>query len=210
VAVVGDEGAALASGSLSRPTSNVTGLSTLVNQLTGKRIEFLKELLPTASHFGVLLRMDNPANFGIEERMRPVAESLGVRVSPVSSSDDFETSLHALEQARIEAVVVGADPSFFARRELIVAALASRRIPAIYSVREYVLAGGLMSYAPDYAELGRRAARYVDRILKGAHPSELPIQQAERFELLVNLKAPSALGIKVAPGLLVRADEVIA
>jgi putative ABC transport system substrate-binding protein len=105
--------------------------------------------------------------------------------------------------------VVGADPSFFARRDLIVAALAERRIPAIYSVREYVLAGGLMSYAPDYAELGRRAARYVDRILKGAHPSELPIQQAERFELLVNIKAAAGLGIKVPPGLLVRADEVI-
>jgi putative ABC transport system substrate-binding protein len=104
---------------------------------------------------------------------------------------------------------VGADPSFFARRDLIVAEMTKRRIPAIYSVRDYVRAGGLMSYAPDYAELGRRAARYVDRILKGAHPSELPIQQAERFELLVNLKAAAALSIKVSPGLLVRADEVI-
>jgi putative tryptophan/tyrosine transport system substrate-binding protein len=141
--------------------------------------------------------------------MQPVAESFRLKVSTFNLENDVESSLQAVQEAGVQGLLVGADPSFFSLRDLIVAGIARRKIPAIYSVRDYVLAGGLMSYAPDYAELGRRAARYVDRILKGAHPSELPIQQAERFELLVNLKTAAALGIKVSPGLLVRADEVI-
>jgi putative ABC transport system substrate-binding protein len=187
----------------------VTGLTTLANQTSAKRMEFLKELVPAASHLGVLIRADNPANFRLADRMQPVAESFRLKVSTFNLENDVERSLQAVQEAGVQGLLVGADPSFFSLRDLIVAGIARRKIPAIYSVRDYVLAGGLMSYAPDYAELGRRAARYVDRILKGAHPSELPIQQAERFQLLVNFKAAAALGIKMTPGLLVRADEVI-
>ena len=212
VALMGDAGVALASDSLSRPTNNITGFSTLANLLTLKRVDLLKEVVPSLTRIGVLIAPANPANTeaGIRERLRPAADTLGVSVISLEVVDnDLRPAFERMARGEVEAVVVGAEPSFFERRSEIATFMATRAIPAIYSQRDYVIAGGLMSYAPDYNELGRRAAQYVQRVLRGAHPADLPIQQAERIELLINLQAATALGLKVPPTLLARADEVI-
>jgi ABC-type uncharacterized transport system substrate-binding protein len=198
---------------LARPGGNVTGLSILAPELIGKRLEQLKQAVPGVSRVAVLWQ---PGALGkrTEEDMLKGAETtagaLGVRLQSVAvrSPADFDRAFSDMTRARAGALIVLPSPIFSERRRLVDLA-ARNRLPAVYTWREYVDAGGLMSYGPDLADMLRRAATYVDKILKGAKPGDLPIEQPTKFELVINLKTAKALGLTIPPSLLQRADQVI-
>jgi putative tryptophan/tyrosine transport system substrate-binding protein len=212
VAVAGDP---LGSGfvqSLARPGGNITGLSTgQAANFGGKWLEIVKATIPQASLVGVIL---NPTNRSSVERlseMESVAPSLGLRVMShvVKKSADIDDAFVAVTRAHVAAVVIMADPLVVGEKAHVVKAAAAHRVPAIYGFREFVDAGGLMSYGANLADLWRRAATYVDRILKGAKPADLPVEEPRKFELIINLKTAKALGLTIPPSLLLRADQVI-
>jgi ABC-type uncharacterized transport system substrate-binding protein len=196
--------------SLARPGGNVTGLALLSEQLPGKWMELLKEALPRVARVGVLW---HPATVVDQlEVSEAAARSLGLRLHPlkVQRSDDLRTAFAAAKGHHAEAITVSVSPFFYAHRTLLVELAARHRLPAMYLQREFVVeAGGLMSYGPNLRDMFRRAATYVDKILKGARPADLPIEQLTRFELLINLKTAKTLGLTLPPTLLARADEVI-
>jgi putative ABC transport system substrate-binding protein len=196
---------------LSRPGGNTTGLSSMVAEMEAKRLEMLSELLPHLRRVGVMM---NPANASVViglDHVRHAGAALHVELTVVEIRDEsgFEGALSEMLRARPEAVLVMADGFLESHETRIVEFLAQHRLPAIYSKRQYVEYGGLLSYAPNYHELFRRAAIYVDKILKGAKPGDLPIEQPTNFETLINLKTAQALGLTIPPALLARADEVI-
>jgi putative ABC transport system substrate-binding protein len=198
--------------SFNRPGGNVTGVSNLSGGLMGtKGIEFLRELVPTASSVGVLVNRSNPSQEDDLTEAQTAARALGweFHVLYVSTERDFDAAFATLAQQRIGALLVSADPFFTGLREQLVALARRYAIPATYSFREFVVAGGLMSYGASLAEANRAAGIYVGRILKGEKPADLPVQQAVKVELAVNLKTAKALGLDVPPTLLARADEVI-
>jgi putative tryptophan/tyrosine transport system substrate-binding protein len=200
--------------SLGRPGGNVTGLTTLAPELVGKRLELLKQLVSRANRMAVLW---DPA--GLSERTRrdmreeteAAGRALGVRLDfiEVRRPDEFDGAFSAMREARIGALVVSPTPMLFEARRRIVAHAAMTRLPAVYPWRDAVEGGGLVSYATNFSEMYRRAATYVDKILKGAKPADLPIEQPTRFELVINLKTAKALGLAVPQSLLQRADQVI-
>jgi putative tryptophan/tyrosine transport system substrate-binding protein len=197
--------------SLSRPNGNLTGVSFLTVELAGKRLELLHELVPSAGIIGVLL---NPKNATAEATLKDAQEAgraLGkqIVIVNVSTETDIEPAFAALVQRRAEAISVGTDPFFSNQREHLAKLAARCRIPAIYSLREYAEAGGLMSYGANIKGAYRQAGAYVGRILKGDKPADLPVVQATKFEFVINLQTARALGIAVPPGLLAIADEVI-
>jgi putative tryptophan/tyrosine transport system substrate-binding protein len=198
--------------SLARPGGNVTGLSlTPTLAITGKQLELLKQAFSTLSHVAVLANPTNPPTADLVTETELAARSLGVRlrVVQVREPKQFDDAFSTMKNERVSALLVIPDPLVNDSRGQIVAFAATNRLPAIYPYRTFVDAGGLMSYGVDLFDLSRRAATYVDRILKGAKPAELPVEQPTKFELVVNLKTARALGLTIPPAVLARADEVI-
>jgi len=196
---------------LSRPDGNLTGLSAGLSGMGPKALEMLKELVPKAKRVAVL---GNPSNPGTEPGvalLRAVAPALGLALDYVSLQrlEDFDRAFDDLARTRPDGLFVTPDPFIFTQRERIIAFASSQRIPAAYGIREYVPAGGLFALGANRHEMYRRAARYVDRILKGAKPGDLPIEEPMRFELMINLKSAKAMGLDVPPTLLAQAEEVI-
>jgi putative ABC transport system substrate-binding protein len=197
--------------SLNRPGGNATGVNSFQAELGAKQLGLLRELLPTAARFGLLV---NPTNENVESVTKDVtaaASAIGVEIGIVQASDsrEIEVAFATLVRNRADALVVGAD-SFFYSRRLQLATLATRHaIPAVYSVREFVEVGGLMTYGTSLTEVYRQLGAYAGRILKGDKPAELPVVQSTKFEFVINLITAKALGLDVPPTLLARADEVI-
>jgi putative ABC transport system substrate-binding protein len=198
-------------GSLARPNGNATGVSFLSVELEPKRLELLHELLPKAAVIALILNPSNPQAETQSQEMKDAALALGHRLSVFNASTDpeIERAFAAVVQQRAGALIVGADSFLFSRRDLMVGLAARYALPAIYSYREQSAAGGLMSYGTDLADAYRREGDYIGRILNGAKPGDLPVQQATKVELVINLKTAKALGITFPVTLLGRADEVI-
>jgi putative ABC transport system substrate-binding protein len=195
--------------SLNRPGGNMTGVSFLITAAVAKRLELLHKLIPTATKIGFLV---NPDNFSDEiEGVKAAGHALGLQtiVLNVRSERDFDQAFATLTDQRASALYVGADPLFLFRRDELVALAAWYAIPTIYYLRQYAVAGGLISYGTSLETAERQVGGYVGRILRGAKPAELPVMQSVRFELVINLKAAKSLGIEVPLTLQVAADEVI-
>jgi len=197
--------------SLARPGGNVTGLSAFTNELIPKRIELLTETIPGIKRVAFLQDMANPVSQSQWEELKSAAHSarLEAVLLDIRNSNELAPAFESASAQRVDALLVGNDTVTQANRRQIVELAVQHRLPAIYATREFVEAGGLMVYAVDYADLYRRAAIYVDKIFRGAKPSELPVQQPDKFEFVINLKAAKALDVTVSPTLLARADEVI-
>jgi len=197
--------------SLARPGGNVTGLTTSARELVGKRLEFLKETLPGLSRVAVLWNPESRTNLDSLRDAQAAARSLRLQVQPaeVRRPEDLERAFASMAHKRPEALAPVGSTMFRLHRARIVDLATRNRLPSIFPDRDYVEAGGLMSYDTDSKALFRRAATYVDRILKGAKPGDLPIEQPTKFELVINLKTAKALGLTIPPSLLQRADEVI-
>jgi putative ABC transport system substrate-binding protein len=197
--------------SLARPGGNVTGLSSLAPEISAKQLELLKEIVPRLSRVVFLGNSAEPGNAQALRETEAAARSFGVQLqfSDVVAPNDIEATIRAASSARAHAMLVLTSPVAFAHRRRLVALAADHRLPVIYHRRQFVEDGGLMSYGVSQHDLDRRAATYVDRILKGARPAELPVEQPTKFELVINLKTAKALGLTIPPSLLARADQVI-
>jgi putative ABC transport system substrate-binding protein len=196
--------------SLARPGGNITGLSIGGAELSGKRLEILKETVPSVSRVAVFSYQTNPPNLHLKE-MRAAAQTLGLKLQSVEvrAPNDLESAFQAAVKGRAGALTVGPDPLLTANRKQIIDLAAKNQLPAIYAWRDHVEDGGLMSYAPKLSDLYRRAATYVDKILKGAKPADLPVEQPTKFEFIINLKAAKQIGLTIPPNVLARADRVI-
>ena len=199
--------------SLAKPGANVTGLTFDVDatQLAAKRLEILRELMPSASRVAVLWNPDYRPGLLRFKGTEEAGRKLGITIVSVqfSQGSDAARAFAEIRRAQAEAVTVLSDPVVVARRAEIIELAARHRLPAIYALREFIEGGGLLSYATSLNDQWRRAARYVDRILKGAKPRELPIEQPTAFELWINARAARAMGLTIPPSLLLRADQVI-
>lgn len=197
--------------SLGRPGGNVTGLTILMEELAAKRLELLKEASPTISRVGVLGNAANPGSRKDVLRLQAAGRTLGITIHPaeVREPDEIVSAFTSMAAARDQGLIVVIDSLTFSHRRLIVDLAARNHLPTMSYVREFAQLGGLMSYGPSNMGLFRRAATYVDRILKGAKPAELPVEQPTKFELVINLKTAKALDITIPDSILLRADEVI-
>ena len=198
--------------SLNRPGGNVTGVAELAAELAGKRLDLLHELVPTAAAVALLVNPTNTANRGLEtSSLRDVANSLGLRLHllAASSASEIDAAFATLAELRAGALVVSVDTLFTSQRAKIVALAARHAVPAVYGWREYPAEGGLMSYGSNLADSYRLAGVYVAKILKGARPADLPVEQAVKLDLVINLKTAKALGLTIPLPLSGRADEVI-
>jgi putative ABC transport system substrate-binding protein len=199
--------------SLARPGGNITGTSSLAPELNTKRLEVLKDAVPKLSRVG-LLRLSG-ASLGQDlqlKDLRPVALALKLKLEEIETQPDpkgLESAFQTAKQKQVNAIMLEASRQFFAERKRIVELAVKYRLPAIYSQKEYVDEGGLMSYGADYDDLYRRAAVYVDKILKGAKPADLPVEQPTKFEFVINLKAAKQIGLTLSPEFLSRANRVI-
>jgi putative ABC transport system substrate-binding protein len=197
--------------SLARPGGNLTGISLMNTELPPKRFELLSELVPQA---GVIALLVNPDNPGAEPMMRDVQEAarskgLQLPILRASTESEIDAAFASLGHLRAGALLVANDPFFASRRDQLVALASRHAVPAMHEWRETVEAGGLISYGPSLAGVYRQLGIYAGKILKGARPADLPVEQPTRFELVVNLKTAQALGLTVPPSILARADEVI-
>ena len=197
--------------SLNQPEGNVTGVSWFTAELGSKHVELLHELAPRAGLIAALVNPNNPESLSYEPGVREAARRLGVQllVLNAGTANEIDAAFESLGQRGANAVIIGADPFYSARASQFVVLSSRHAIPAVYSNREMVVAGGLISYGNSVADAHRRAAIYVARILKGAKPAELPVDWATKFEMVINLRSAKALGLEVPPTLLARADEVI-
>jgi putative tryptophan/tyrosine transport system substrate-binding protein len=197
--------------SLSRPGGNITGLSQMTPDLAGKRLELLKEIAPNVASVTVLFNPDDPiSTLGLNE-IRPSARKLAVEVhaSEVRNPIDLDKALHAAAMARVGALAIMPNPVFVTNLNQIADFALQNKLPSMFHLREFANDGGLLSYGVDRSDLYRRAATFVDKILKGAKPADLPIEQPTKFDLVINLKTAKALGLTVPTALLATADEVI-
>jgi ABC-type uncharacterized transport system substrate-binding protein len=196
---------------LSRPGGNVTGMTTFSAELIGKRIELLKELIPSLSRLALLHNIGNPMGAPEWEETKNAAGPLSLQTEllDVRNEEDLRSAFEIAVQHHADALLIGADGLTQAYQQTIIDLAAHNRLPASYPSRDFVENGGLMAYAVNYPDLYFRAASFIDKILKGARPAELPVEQPTKFELTINLKTAKALGLTVLPTLLARADEVI-
>jgi putative ABC transport system substrate-binding protein len=198
--------------SLARPGGNVTGVSYSVGglEIAGKQLELLKETLPKVRRVAVLSNPANPAHALVIRELNVAARSLGVQLQLLEARgpNEFDGAFAAMATERVGALLVVADTMFVLQRTRLADLAARSRLPAAYGWREHVEAGGLMSYGPSLRDLFRRSATFVDRILKGAKPGDLPVEQPTKFELVINLKTAKALGLTIPPSLLSRADHI--
>jgi len=197
--------------SLARPGGNVTGFAFLLPELSGKRLQLLKDAIPRLSRVAVLWNAANPYKAFDLKEVQAVAEALRVAVEtlPVRGPDDFAHAFETAVASGAGGLITLDDPFTIAHRTRIVSLALKYRLPALYGVRPFADAGGLMSYGPDRVDQNRRAATYVDKILRGAKPADLPVEQPTKFELVINLKTAKALELTIPPSLLGRADQVI-
>jgi ABC-type uncharacterized transport system substrate-binding protein len=197
--------------SLNRPGGNATGVNIFVSELEGKRLGLLRELVPGAELIGALLNPDYPAFATQLREVQQAARTVGQAIKVVTANSDagIRTAFATLAETRVGALLVIAEPFFNSRREQLTALAAQQRIPAIYGVRDYAVAGGLMSYGTSLVEAYRQVGSYAGRILKGEKPADLPVVQSTLFQFVINLKTAKALGLDIPPMLLARADEVI-
>jgi ABC-type uncharacterized transport system substrate-binding protein len=197
--------------SLAHPGGNITGLSKLTPELSGKRLALLKETLPAVSRVGVLWNPEYSEFTADWQALRETARQLGIALQSVEvrRATEFDAALARLRHERAEALITFSDLIVFWNTAVLAEKLARGRLPAIYAFREAVDAGGLMSYGPHLEDMHRRAAIYVDKILRGAKPADLPIEQPTKLELVINLKTAKALGLTIPSSLLLRADQVI-
>ncbi len=211
MALIGDPVAAGLVETLARPGGNATGFSIVAPELSGKRLQLLKEIVPGISAVAVISNAANPQSQIELREMQVAAQTLDLRLQPVqiSAESSLENAFEKLSKESIQALIVLTDAILYSQRSRIVALAAEKRLPAMYFFREFVQEGGLMSYAPSDSDLFRRAATYVDKVLKGTKPADLPVEQPIKFELIINLKTANALGLAVPPTLLARADAVI-
>jgi putative ABC transport system substrate-binding protein len=196
--------------SFDRPAGNLTGVTMLFDPLTPKKLQLLHELVPSAE-IGLLVNPNNPNATSHRDHAERAAKSLGLRLTVLTAGTPAEIDLAfaAARQKNIRAVLVGDDPMFDVESLRLVAAAASHKLPTMYYVNDFVSAGGLISYGPNFAEMATQVGTYIGRILKGAKPADLPIQQPTKFELVVNIKSAKALGLSFPPTLLANADVVI-
>jgi len=199
--------------SLARPGGNVSGLSNLATELNSKRLEVLKDAIPKLVHVGFLLSPGGRVPGDLQQKeLKPAALKLKVKLEEIETQLNprgLESSFQAATQKQVDAIMTAATRSFFAERTRIVELAGKYRLPAIYPQKEFVDEGGLMSYGADFNDLYRRAAGYVDKILKGAKPADLPVQQATKFEFVINLKAAKQIDLTIPQRVLARADKVI-
>ena len=198
--------------SLGRPGGNITGLTTLGRELNGKRLALLKEVVPKISRVAVLANPANRSSGPGMNRTRDAARTMGVQIEgiEVRGPDEFESAFSAVAKSRVQGLVLAhQDPIFHVHAQRLVSLVLKNRLPAVFYVKDFAEQGGLISYAPNYLDLFRRAAGYVDRILKGVKPGDLPVEQPQTFELIVNAKTAHILGLTIPPPLLTRADQVI-
>jgi putative tryptophan/tyrosine transport system substrate-binding protein len=197
--------------SLARPGGNVTGLSMLLTELCTKELEILKEAVPQATRIGVLWNPSTPSHQPALKAIEAASENLGVRLSmvPVQAAEDFDLAFATMTRERVDGLLVVASPLGNSQRALLAELALKHRLPGIFGDKQNVESGGLMSYAADLLDLFRRAALYIDKILKGAKPADLPVEQASKYQFVINLKTAKALGLTIPPMLLALADEVI-
>ena len=197
--------------SLAQPGDNVTGLANFTSELSGKRLELLKEVIPQISRVAVLWNPDVPGATRRMKETESAAPLLGIKLQPVAVrvQNDFEQAFSTMKKARAGAFFPLRTAIIQKQLEQIVALAAKNRLPAMYDAREFPEAGGLMSYGTILADLDRRAATYVDKILRGAKPADLPVEQPMKFEFVINLKTAKQIGLTIPPNVLVRADKVI-
>jgi putative ABC transport system substrate-binding protein len=196
--------------SLAHPGGNITGVTLYASELSGKRVEVLKEAVLGVARLAVLGHRTNPISQYTWEETREAARALAIepQLFMVRELDELDAAFGAMRRSDADAVVVLLDAIFYSARRQISVLAAGHRLPAMYDMREYAEDGGLISYGPNFVEMTRRSAALVDKVLKGAKPADLPIEQPTKFELIINLKT-AALGLTVPPSLLARADEVI-
>ena len=197
--------------SLARPGGNVTGMSLMAPELGGKRLELLKELLPQLARVAVLWNSANPYSARVFKQVQAASGTLGIEVQSLElrSPDDFDGAFETVRRQHPDALMTIEDPLTFNHRNRIAEFAVGQQLPSLSGLSEFAAAGGLMSYGANQGDLYRRAAGYVDKILKGSKPADLPVQQPTKFELVINLKTAKILGITVPPPLLARANEVI-
>ena len=197
--------------SLARPGGNITGLSIMAPDLDGKRLELLKESFPKVALVAFLSQSGGSRGNLTLTDMEVAAKALRLKLLslPVGSLDDFESAFARAKREGAQALITTANPLISNQQRQVLDFAAKNRLPAIYSASEFVEAGGLMSYAPNYADLYRRAADFVDKILKGTKPADIPVEQPMKFEFIINLKAAKQIGVTIPPNVLVRADRVI-
>jgi putative ABC transport system substrate-binding protein len=198
-------------GSLARPGGNVTGLTIMSPDLVGKQLELLKEVAPKVSRVALLRHPDNPASAAQLREAQAAAQALGVRLQTLEarSPQEIDGAFAAMTRERAGALLVIPDTLFWNQRRQIAELAVKRRLPSMRMGEAYAEAGGLMSYGPSYLDLERRAATFVDKILKGANPADLPVAQPTKFELVINLKTAKAIGLTIPQPLLQRADQII-
>jgi putative ABC transport system substrate-binding protein len=196
---------------LARPGGNITGFAAVSPELESKRLELLKEFLPQLSRVGILANAGNPLLGPSLNNIRPTALAMNLTVDlfAVRDMSEVERALRDLDQAHPDAVLVAPDTLLLSKRSEITAAMARSKLPTVYPFREYSEVGGLIVHGANLSVLFERAAGYVDRIVKGENPGDLPVQQAIEFELIINLKTAAGLGLNIPPTLVARADEVI-
>jgi putative tryptophan/tyrosine transport system substrate-binding protein len=211
MAIIGDPVAAGLVDSLARPGGNATGFSIVAPELSGKRLQLLKEIVPGISAAAVKSSISNPQSQIELREMQVAAQTLDLRLHSIqiSAESSLEDAFEKLSKQSVQALIVLTDAILYSQRSRIVALAARKQLPAMYFFREFVQEGGLMSYAPSDSDLFRRAAFYVDRVLKGANPGDLPVEQPVKFELIINLKTAKALGLPIPDKLIALADEVI-
>src|SRR5262245_17171266 len=211
MAVAGDPLAAGLVSTLARPGANVTGLAALAPELDVKRLELLKQVVPKLSRVAVLMNPVNPMSGVGWKALRPTGDTLGVRLQPVEARhpEDLDDALATIKAARAEGLLIIPDRTLFIYRGAIVQFLARRRLPGVFPYREFAVEGGLMAYGPDYKDMYRRAATYVEKILKGGKPADLPIEQPTKFELVINLKTTKTLDLAIPESLRLRADQIV-